>query len=113
MFAEISLYGYKQSTCNIILYPTDGTWCKWMKWSSCSVRQGNGIIVRKRFCRSSNNNNDSFHVMSCSGQHTEIRRCYLPGGNTVIPIKYNMCTYYIGTTSKFRDRTYHIGNLII
>ncbi|XP_060872798.1 thrombospondin-1-like [Metopolophium dirhodum] len=55
---------------------TNGTWCKWMKWSGCSVRQGNGIVVRKRFCRSSNNNNDSFHVMSCSGPHTEIGRCY-------------------------------------
>ncbi|XP_026805571.1 uncharacterized protein LOC113548730 [Rhopalosiphum maidis] len=57
---------------------TNGTWCKWMKWSECSVQKGNGIIIRKRFCRSSNDNKNSFYV-SCSGPHTEIGQCYAPG----------------------------------
>lgn len=45
----------------------------------CSVQQGNGIAVRKRLCRHSNIEN---LYTSCFGPHTEISKCYVPGGKT-------------------------------
>jgi len=56
---------------------TDGTWCKWSNWSKCSVRQGNGIVIRKRLCR--HLNNGSLYT-SCYGPHTEVGQCYKPDG---------------------------------